>query len=231
QPPLPGAYRERMNAAAEAARLEYRQLVDDPGFVPFFEAVTPINELAALKVASRPVRRPGPATLENLRAIPWGLSWSQCRANVPAWLGLGSALSTLEDRWPGQAAEMYATWPFFRTVLDNAQLALARADMGLFARYAALADDTRLFRWIAERAAATVRLLEKVTGAPLLAGDEVLRRSIELRNPYTDPIHSVQVELLRRYRTLAPEAPERPDVERALLLSIQGVAAGLRNTG
>ena len=231
QSELPAGYREAMTVGAEAARQEYRRLVDDPGFVAFFEAATPINELAALKVASRPVRRSGPPTLENLRAIPWGLSWSQSRANVPGWFGLGATLEVLEECWPGRAAEMYATWPFFRTMLDNAQMSLAKADMSLFERYASLAPDRRLFEFISSRATDTVTLIETVTGRPLLASEEVLRRSINLRNPYIDPIHFVQVELLRRYRAMEADSPERPLVERALLLSIQGVAAGLRNTG
>jgi phosphoenolpyruvate carboxylase len=229
--PWPEEFRAAMGVAARASRESYERLTQDAGFVEFFEAATPINEIASLKVASRPVRRPGAASLENLRAIPWVMSWSQTRANVPGWFGLGRALEAIERDHPGLAPRMYAEWPFFRTLLDNAQMSLAKSDMGLFMRYASLARDASLARQIKQEFDRTVRLVTRVTGGPLLGSEPVLQRSIQLRNPYVDPIHHVQVELLRRYRSRPADHPDRPGLERALMLSIQGIAAGLRNTG
>ncbi|HWG83927.1 MAG TPA: phosphoenolpyruvate carboxylase, partial [Deinococcales bacterium] len=228
---VPERYRQAMNAAAAASRREYERLVRDPGFVDFFEAATPINELAQLKVASRPVRRPGPATLDNLRAIPWGVSWQQVRANVPGWYGLARGLAAVERMEKGLTREMYERWPFFRTLIDNAETALAMADMGLFAGYAKLAGDQGLAQRVQREYRASVRAAYRASGQRLLARYPVLLRSIQLRNPYIDPIHAVQQDLLRRFRSRPEEHPDRAAIERALLLSIQGIAAGLRNTG
>jgi phosphoenolpyruvate carboxylase len=228
---VPERYRKAMDAAAAASRREYERLVRDPGFVRFFEGATPINELGQLKVASRPVRRPGPATLENLRAIPWVLSWQQVRANVPGWYGLAKGLAAIEKQEAGLTHEMYESWPFFRTLVDNAETSLARADMGLFTRYAALSAETKLSTRIRREFAAALRVVGRATGSRPLAAYPVLRRSIELRNPYVDPIHAVQAELLKRYRSRPEGHPDRVAIERALLLSIQGIAAGMRNTG
>jgi phosphoenolpyruvate carboxylase len=227
----PRHYREALDEAAGISRKAYETFTQDAGFVAFFESATPIREIASLKIASRPVRRPGPATLENLRAIPWVMSWTQTRANLPGWYGLGEGLEALEQHHPGLASEMYREWPFFQSLIDNAQMSLAKADMGLFNRYARLARDTRLAQQIQLEFDRTVRLVRLASGTKLLENVPVLRRSIELRNPYVDPIHHVQVELLRRYRRLPEDHPDRPALERALMLSIQGIAAGLRNTG
>ncbi len=227
----PQQYRDALDQAAKVSREIYEHFVHDPGFVTFFEAATPIREISSLKIASRPVRRPGPASLENLRAIPWVMSWTQTRANLPGWYGLGAGLEVIEKKFPGLAAEMYREWPFFRSLLDNAQMSLAKADMGLFARYASLAKDQTLAARIQKEFSRTVKFVTRATGTALLETEAVLRRSIELRNPYVDPIHHVQVELLRRYRRLAEDHADRPALERALMLSIQGIAAGLRNTG
>ena len=227
----PDQYRDALDRAAKVSREVYEEFVHDPGFVSFFEAATPIREIASLKIASRPVRRPGPASLENLRAIPWVMSWTQTRANLPGWYGLGAGLEVIEKKYPGLASEMYRQWPFFRSLLDNAQMSLAKADMGLFARYASLAKDQTLAVRIQKEFARTLKLVTRATGTKLLETEAVLKRSIDLRNPYVDPIHHVQVELLRRYRRLPDDHADRPALERALMLSIQGIAAGLRNTG
>lgn len=222
---VPAAWSDAMSRAAEASAKAYRALVEDPGFLPFFEAVTPIGEIANLRIASRPVRRPGPSSLANLRAIPWVMSWTQCRANLTGWFGLDEALATLDE---SLGRELYADWPFFRAVLDNAQMSLGKADMAIFRAYLGLAEDTWLGEVIQRSHAETVRRVERIVDGPLLRHEPHLRRSIEVRNPYIDPIHRVQVELLRRRR--ATEIAE-PALERALLLSIQGIAAGMRNTG
>ena len=223
---VPEEWTSAMNAAGEASAKAYRALVEDPGFLPFFEAVTPIGEIANLRIASRPVRRPGPATLANLRAIPWVMAWTQCRANVPGWFGLAEALESVGDEL---ARRLYAEWPFFRSMLDNAQMSLGKADLSIFRAYVALTDDPRLGELLQRSYADTVARVERILEGPLLRHEPHLRRSIDVRNPYIDPIHRVQVELLRRRRKTEGE-PE-PALERALLLSIQGIAAGMRNTG
>ncbi len=227
---VPSAYRTAMDEAAEVARATYHELINDPEFIPFFEQVTPIDELGRLNLGSRPTRRAGGRSVAGLRAIPWVFAWTQNRANVPGWYGLGAAL---EATGPELAAEMYLNWPFFRTMIDLAQMSLAKADMAVFVEYLDLVDPPlrRLGTQITARHAAAVRLVEGVTGAPLLAGDPVLRRTIDLRNPYVDPISRLQVELLRRLRALPPESPDGPELEYAVMLSLTGVSAGMRNTG
>ncbi|MFC4427525.1 phosphoenolpyruvate carboxylase [Deinococcus navajonensis] len=222
----PGAWTDGMERAARASAAAYRALVDDPGFLPFFEAVTPIHEIARLNIASRPVRRPGAPTLGNLRAIPWVMSWTQNRANLPGWYGLREGLTELG---PDLAREMYRDWPFFRTVLDNAQMSLAKSDPLIFDEYLRLGDSAHPLA-ASLRAAydATVSLVQEVVGAALMTNEPRLKESIALRNPYIDPIHRIQVELLRRSRGKEGGLDE---FEVPLLLSIQGVAAGVRNTG
>ncbi|MDQ3037101.1 MAG: phosphoenolpyruvate carboxylase, partial [Myxococcota bacterium] len=225
---LPAAWSEAMERAAEESVREYRRLVEEPAFIPFFEAVTPIGEIARLRIASRPVRRPGAATLQNLRAIPWVMSWTQNRANVPGWYGLHVALASLGVEL---GRELYAGAPFFRSMLDNAQMALAMSDAAIFRAYLTLAPsgDPLGARILAAREE-TIRLVVDITGAPLLAGEPAIARSIALRNPYVEPIHRLQVELLRRARA-GSERDVDPQLERALLLSIHGIAAGVRNAG
>jgi phosphoenolpyruvate carboxylase len=228
---VPQAWREALDAAAAASSQKYQALVFDPQFLEFFEAATPINEIASLRIASRPVRRPGKPTLDNLRAIPWVMSWTQNRATVPGWYGLGTALQLLEERQAGLTGQLYRDWAFFRSLLDNAQMSLSKSDMGIFERYANLSEHSRLRDSILLEYALSVQQVRLAIGTDLLESEPRLRRSIEVRNPYVDPIHIVQVELLRRYRQTPPEHPDRATLERALLLSIQGIAAGLRNTG
>jgi phosphoenolpyruvate carboxylase len=227
----PEHYRTALQSAANASSEAYSSLVTSKGFLAFFEAATPINEIAGLKIASRPVRRPGQATLENLRAIPWVMAWTQTRANIPGWYGLGAGLQTIESQQPGLAQEMYREWGFFRSLLDNAQMSLAKTDMGIFARYSSLGKDNKTFENIKLEFEHTVQLVKNAIGTDILERELRLKRSIELRNPYVDPVHHVQVELLKRYRALPSDHPDRANLERALLLSIQGIAAGLRNTG
>ncbi len=223
---LPPSWTDALARAAEVSRETYRAFVSAPNFLPFFEAVTPIHEIARLRIASRPVRREGAPTLNNLRAIPWVMSWTQNRAALPGWYGLGEGLAEIG---PELAREMYQEWPFFRAMLDNAQMSLAKCDFLIFREYLRLAPDSTLGEELEASYHATVARVEQAVGGPLLAGEPRLKRSIELRNPYIDPIHRLQVELLRRARAEGGEPNE--ELERALLLSIQGIAAGMRNTG
>ncbi|GAA5438071.1 phosphoenolpyruvate carboxylase [Deinococcus aquaticus] len=221
------AWTDAMSRAARRSAQAYRDLVDSGDFLPFFENVTPIHEIARLNIASRPVRRPGAPTLGNLRAIPWVMSWTQNRANLPGWFGLKDGL---DEIGPDLAREMYASWPFFRTVLDNAQMSLAKSDPLIFDEYLRLNDQQNHPLAVMLKAAYhdTVTLVQQIVGADLMASEPRLKESISLRNPYIDPIHRIQVELLRRSRATDGGLDE---FERPLLLSIQGIAAGVRNTG
>jgi len=227
---VPAPFRSAMATAAERAWVAYRELLQAPGFLDFYAQVTPIEEISRLNIGSRPTRRSGERSLGNLRAIPWVFSWTQCRANLPGWFGLGAGLRGLDD---GLVAEMYASWPFFRTVVDFARMSLAKSDMEVFRHYLVLADEPlreRFGSWIEEEHARTVAAVEAATGAPLF-GSDTLSRSIALRNPYIDPISHLQVELLKRLRALPPESPDRAGVEAAMLVSLLGISAGMRNTG
>ncbi len=230
---------------AETARAAYRALVhDDPGFAAFFRDITPITELSDLRLGSRPAARgraPADTTpdLDALRAIPWTFAWSQSRINLPGWYGLGAALEAFRavhgDDGLARIGRLYRSWPFLASLLDNAEMILAKADMGVARRYASLAtgpDAAR--RWAAIEAEyhRTVGLLLRVTGRDhLLDGAPVLQRSIALRNPYVDALSELQVRLLARLRARPPDDPERGRVLRLVQLSVNGVAAGLQNTG
>ena len=231
---LPAAWTDALGRASKASASAYRALVEDGRFIPLFEEVTPIHEIARLNIASRPVRRPGPPSLSSLRAIPWVMSWTQNRANLPGWYGLKEGLEAIG---PALGSEMYQGWPFFRSVLDNAQMSLAKSDLLIFEEYTRLinAGETGRTALAADLEAAyraTVHAVEVVVGAELLSAEPRLKRSIELRNPYIDPIHRLQVELLRRSRGLEGGSSGMPlELERPLLLSVQGISAGVRNTG
>lgn len=221
----PASFLEAMAIAAKQSTAVYRAFVTDPDFLRFFTAVTPIEEIARLKVASRPVRRGGAATLANLRAIPWVMSWTQNRANLPGWYGADAAFQSLGV---AMCRDMLARWPAFRSLLDNLQMSLAKSDDVVLKAYLEL-DEQRgpLGPLVLEARAKTIALVEDITEAPLLAHEPHLQRSIALRNPYIEPIHRAQIELLRRSR-----GGQRTVVEdRALLSTILGIAAGVRNAG
>ncbi len=224
-------YREAAQLAADASRESYRRLVDDDGFFEFFTAVTPIEEISRLNVGSRPASRGQGGSREDLRAIPWVFAWTQCRANVPGWYGIGTGLAALA---PGLSAEMYERWPFFRAVVDFAQMSLAKADMDVFGSYLTLAEEphrSALGGLILQEFELSVKEVEAATGAPLLAGDGVLARSIALRNPYVDPISHLQVELLRRLRASSQDSLVERSLSYAVLVSLIGISAGMRTTG
>ncbi|MEJ2666950.1 MAG: phosphoenolpyruvate carboxylase [Deinococcales bacterium] len=228
---VPERYRAAMVRAAAAAKERYRALLEADGFLDFYQTVTPIQEISRLNIGSRPARRAGDASLDSLRAIPWVFSWTQCRANLPGWYGLGTGLAALPEGLP---EEMVSEWPFFRTMLDFAQMSLAKADLAIFERYLELAPAPLAERFgalIREEYALSADQVERASGQPLLERDPTLARAIELRNPYVDPISFLQVELLKRLRGLPLESPDREGLEYAVLVSLLGVAAGMRNTG
>ena len=202
----------------------YRALVDDSRFVPFFRAFTPVDELALLNIGSRPARRPeGEDYVASLRAIPWVFAWTQNRSLLPSWYGCGTAFASADV---GELRRLYREWPFFRTLVQNLEMTLAKSSMEIAREYLPLVRDDSLWRTIAEEHARTVAaVLEIVEADELLDRHPVVPRSVRLRNPYVDPMNAIQVELLRRYRA-GDEAAVQP-----LLRSIAGIAAGLRNTG
>ncbi len=229
---------EHLSASAHRA---YRSLVfETPGFLDYFQQATPIDVITELTLGSRPARRAASTRFEDLRAIPWVFAWMQSRHTLPGWYGLGSALTAYVWKTPnGLAAlqNLYQQWPFFRAVLDNAQMALLKADMSIAARYARLVGEAelgeRIFRQIAAEHAGTQQILLAVSQQKrLLDNEKVLQRAIQLRNPYVDALSLTQVGLLRRFRTLSDDdSPERKGILDALRLSIVGIAAGLKNTG
>ena len=228
-----------LSASSMAA---YRALVyETPGFTEYFFSATPIREIAELNIGSRPASRKPSQKIEDLRAIPWGFSWGQCRLTLPGWYGFGSAVDALlaEGGTPAKRKEamvllqkMVREWPFFRTLLSNMDMVLAKSDLALASRYSELVTDAKLRKKIFTAIEAewhrTVGALALITGEKhLLADNASLQRSIRHRFPYIDPLHHLQIELVRRYR--AGQADER--VQRGIHISINGIAAWLRNTG
>jgi phosphoenolpyruvate carboxylase len=221
---------------AARAQRAYRALVHEtPGFVEWFRAATPISELGELNIGSRPPSRKAGTSIADLRAIPWVFSWSQARIMLPGWYGTGSALESWvdgDDDKLTRLQELHRTWPFFRTVLSNMGMVLAKTDLGLAARYAELVPDeglrARVFDQITAEHERTCRMLLAVTGDDhLLADNPSLARSIRNRFPYLEPLHHLQVEMLRRRR--AGEDDEL--TSRNIHLTINGIATALRNSG
>jgi phosphoenolpyruvate carboxylase len=233
-----GAWQEAMSALSPRAEEAYRALThESPALVRYFRSATPIDEIERLNIGSRPSRRGAVAGLKDLRAIPWVFAWTQSRVTLPGWYGLGSALEGWaaedDDRWR-LLGTMYREWPFFKTLIDNAQLALRRGDVLIAALYAGLAesaDREAVFPRLREELGRTEAALCRLTGQrDLLDEAPWLQRSIRVRNPYIDPMNYVQVALLRRLRAHPAEAVAA-DLRDAVQLSVNGVAAGLRNTG
>ncbi len=227
-----------MDALSPAAEQAYRSFVHgSPALLRYFRRTTPIDEIGFLNLGSRPAWRQSGGRLEDLRAIPWVFAWTQCRVVLPAWYGLGSALHDWAGgdaaRWDALASA-YRDWPFFRTLVDNAQLSLRKADMLIAEVYAALAapeDRALVFPRLRAECTRTEEAIRRLTGQKELLDQEPwLQRSIRVRNPYIDPMNYVQVALLKRLRA-APEGPEAEALREAVLLSVNGIAAGLRNTG
>lgn len=235
--PAPKAFLEAAEQLSAASMKAYRFLVyETPGFTDYFFGSTPIREIAELNIGSRPASRKPSQRIEDLRAIPWSFSWGQCRATLNGWYGFGSAVEAfLQSNRKEQLAllqKMYRQWPFFRALLSNMDMVLAKSDLALASRYSGLVADARLRKRIFAAIEAewhrTVDALALITGErQRLASNPALQRSIRHRFPYIDPLHHLQVELVRRYR--AGQADER--VQRGIHISINGIAAGLRNTG
>ncbi|HEX4986700.1 MAG TPA: phosphoenolpyruvate carboxylase [Burkholderiales bacterium] len=230
-------YLEVLDAMSAVACAAYRALVyETPGFVQFFRSATPIAEIADLNVGSRPASRRKSDRIEDLRAIPWVFSWSLARIMLPGWYGFGAAVEDLLQRRGDAGMEllrrMYREWPFFRTLLSNMDMLLAKSDINIASRYAELVPDEALragiFSRIRDEWHRTVRHLLAITGQKeLLDANPALSRSLRNRSPYIDPLNHLQVELLRRYRS--GDTDER--TRRAILLTLNGIAAGLRNSG
>ena len=232
QDPRVRAWRAVADGLAADSRAAYRALVhEDPGFDAYFRAATPVDVIERLQIGSRPSRR-REGGIANLRAIPWVFAWSQNRSGLTGWYGVGHALARGIDRHGLAAmAEMARDWPFFAALLDDVEMLLAKSDLDIFERYSRLAGDAHaaFFPVIAAEFARTRDAILAIKGEDeLLAGDYRLRLSIRLRNPYVDPISLLQVELLRRWRE---GGREDGALQRALFATVNGIAAGIQNTG
>jgi phosphoenolpyruvate carboxylase len=226
-------WRAAMDRISERASTSYRAVVyGDPRFLEYFHAATPELELRDVRIGSRPPRRGDGAGVESLRAIPWQFAWTQTRLLLASWLGVDAALDGSIGR--GDAAllkTMYQRWPFFQSTLDLIEMVLAKADPRIAAEYdrrLVPADLQPLGRELRSRLARATAAVLAITGhrEPVDA-TPVLRRSIDVRNPYVDPINLVQIELLARLR----QAQDAPQIVRAFVVTVNGIAAGLRNTG
>ncbi|MGH7481612.1 MAG: phosphoenolpyruvate carboxylase, partial [Longimicrobiales bacterium] len=235
-----------MEGLAASSMRAYRSLIDDPAFWDWYVRTTPIEQISRLPIASRPVSRGAASEVdfEALRAIPWGFAWTQTRWLVPGWFGIGTAFADALGTDGEPFAALYRDWPFFRAVVDNAELELARARPEIAARYASLAEANARdpaaaalpapapFPTAIERDFSLARdAILRITGrTELLDGTPVIQKSIALRNPYTDVLNLLQIELLRRYRA-GEDAEERDELRELLFLSINGVAAAMQSTG
>ena len=228
-----------LDRLSRRSREVYRRLVyEDRDFLAFFSEATPIRELSLLNIGSRPAKRVDSPEVESLRAIPWIFAWTQNRLLLPSWYGAGTALSEVleEDGGLDLLREMYGGWPFFKTLVDFMQMTLAKSDMRIAESYASLVGDAgvrdRVWGRVSGEHEMSIRALLKITQQEnLLDGSPILQRSIRLRNPYVDPLSYIQVNLLRRFRTLPEDSPEREAMARPLLLTVSAISSGLVNTG
>jgi phosphoenolpyruvate carboxylase len=243
KPPLQ-AWRDALLELAEGSRETYRELVYDmPEFVNVFYAMTPVQEISELNLGSRPAKRSDTRAIQKLRAIPWTFSWNQARILLPSWYGAGSGFSKYCEGYPGgrdkalsRLRVMYRRWPYFRSVIDNLEQVLAKTDLHIGARYAELAREipgaSEVFLRIEKEFQRTLRAVRDVSGERvLLARDPQLSESLDRRAPYLDMLSYLQVELLERKKTPPRTKAEREQLDRAVHLTINGIAAGLRNTG
>jgi len=238
---VPESWRTAMTEMSKLAYTAYANLVHkDKQFIEFWRTGTPIEEISGLKLGSRPTFRKATTSVEDLRAIPWVFSWMQSRFVFPGWYGLGSALEQYAAKGPAETAllkTMYKEWMFFKATIDNAQLTLLKADMKIASHYASLVPDeairTRIFDNIAEEFHRTEMAILALTGQKaLLEHEPVLAKSVQLRNPYIDPLNYIQVDMIKRLRGMADKATPEADAIRAVIeLTINGVSGGLKNTG
>jgi len=233
------AWREAMGFVAASGQAAYRQLVyETPSFLEYWQQATPIDELSSLSISSRPARR-RTGGFAGLRAIPWVFSWTQSRAIIPSWYGVGYAFETFCQQATGHLAllrSMYRDWLFFNTLIENVQLDLAKADMGIAELYASLVTDDRVRAAIfphmqTEHARACDMICQITEQKALLENSPVMQRSIERRNPYVDPLNFIQVDLLRLLRQAPPDTPEYDRLLTLVQATINGIAAGMKNTG
>ncbi|MEM9825275.1 MAG: phosphoenolpyruvate carboxylase [Planctomycetota bacterium] len=239
--PQPDAtWAETMSKVATESRRAYRELVEADSFVAFFRAATPISEIEQLPIGSRPSRRKPDGGLDDLRAIPWVFSWTQCRCLLPAWFGMGSACDALEQNDHSVLRDMYRRWPFFRATMDNAELALAKADPGIMNEYFALTDGDdgqgdhhgtrQIAKQIQDEYVRSREALLSITGnTDLLSGTPWLRESIRVRNRFIDPLNLLQVELMRRKQRDGLDDDE--EHRHLLRLTVNGIASGMRTSG
>jgi phosphoenolpyruvate carboxylase len=245
---LPDDWRRTMDEMTAVAYRAYRSLVyETPGFMEYWSGATPIGEIRRLHIGSRPAARRTPASagvtveqVSQIRAIPWVFSWMQSRFNLPGWYGLGSGLEAiLKKRVDGLdfLCEMHASWAFFRVLVETAELSLMKADMQIAALYSSLVPDQaladRIFTTIRTEFQRTVEAVLAIKGHHrLMEDDPVIQRSVLLRNPYVDPLNYLQVDMLRRLRSLPdPSSEQAQALREVIVLTINGIAAGLRNTG
>ncbi len=235
-------WKEIMDTISADAFQAYRGFVQEtPGFYDYFVSATPVEELQHMRIGSRPAKRKqGSKSLDDLRAIPWVFGWMQSRHILPGWLAVGTALENFINQKPRLHLQtlraMYEGWPFFRTTISNIEMALAKTDFQIARQYAetlvAPEISQRIFALLEEEYERSCQVVIKVTGENrLLEKQPVLQRSIAVRNPYVDPMSYLQVELLARLRGHKGKAEEREQLLYAILLTINGIAAGMRNTG
>jgi phosphoenolpyruvate carboxylase len=230
-------WRQELEVMSEAAKQAYRGLVyQSPGFMSFWQQVTPIHEITQLRIGSRPAaRQPGTHKVSKIRAIPWVFSWMQSRFNLPGWFGLGTGLKAASSA--DALKKMYADWPFFRVILANAEMSLQKADLEIARLYLTLVDDQKqadnFYQIISTEFQQTREQILAINGNSNLLDDEPeLQRSIQLRNPYIDPLNFIQVETLHRLRAIKNHNnPQAEELQNIIVLTINGIAAGLRNTG
>lgn len=233
---IPSGWRAAMDHMSETAHKMYRGLVyENPKFIEFWQTATPLDEIKRLHIGSRPAVRGKSSEVTKIRAIPWVFSWMQSRFNLPGWFGLGSALVAVKN--DTLLREMYKGWPLFTTMLNNSELSLLKADMGIASLYVDLVPDkdlgSEMFRTIRTEYDRTRDVVLSISGhADLLEEEPVTQHAVQLRNPYVDPLNYIQVEMLRRIRSLPDQdGEEAQSIREVISITINGIAAGLRNTG
>jgi len=234
--PVPARWRTAIGEMSQVAERTYRALVyETPSFIEFWESATPLDEIKRLQIGSRPASRAKAGAVNQIRAIPWVFSWMQSRFNLPGWYSLGTGLASINDLPLLQ--DMYDGWAFFQTLLNNSEMSLLKADMDISTLYVSLVPDKNLaaeifnsIRAEYERTREAVLAISRHNS--LLEREPVTQQAIQLRNPYVDPLNYIQGETLRRLRSLSDaEGAEAQSLREVMALTINGIAAGLRNTG